>query len=83
MKITRMNIPTIIKADSAPVLPNSKVDASALGISATMPEKIISDIPFPTPRSVICSPNHIKNVVPATKETVVINLKVKPGTVTS
>ena len=36
-----MKIATIIKADKAPVLPNSKVDAKALGISATIPEKII------------------------------------------
>ena len=36
-------MPTIITADSAPVLPSSKVEASALGISATMPEKIIKE----------------------------------------
>ena len=34
-----MNIPTIINAERAPVLPSSKVDAKALGISATIPEK--------------------------------------------
>ena len=55
VKITKIKIPTIIIADNAPVLPNSKVEAKALGISATIPEKIISDIPFPTPRKVICS----------------------------
>ena len=82
VKITSINIPTIIKADNAPVLPNSNVDANALGISATIPEKIIKDIPFPTPLKVICSPNHIKNVVPATKEMVVIILKDKPGSIT-
>ena len=53
VKITKINIPTIINADKAPVLPNSNVEASALGISATIPEKIISDIPFPTPLNVI------------------------------
>ena len=41
VKITKMNIPIIIKADKAPVLPNSNVEAKALGISATIPEKII------------------------------------------
>ena len=30
-----------------------------------MPAKIISEIPLPTPRSVICSPSHIRNIVPA------------------
>ena len=82
VKMTRTNIPTIIKAERAPVLPSSKVDANALGISATIPENIIKDIPFPTPLNVICSPNHIKNVVPATKEIVVINLKDVPGSIT-
>ena len=82
VNITKINIPTIIKADNAPVRPNSKVEANALGISATIPEKIISDIPLPTPLSVICSPSHIKKVVPATKEIVVIILKYKPGSIT-
>ena len=77
-----MNIPTIIKADKAPVLPNSNVEAKALGISATIPENIISEIPLPTPLKVICSPNHIKKVVPATKEIVVIILNEIPGSIT-
>ena len=77
-----MKIATIIKADKAPVLPNSKVDAKALGISATIPEKIINEIPFPTPLKVICSPNHIKKVVPATNEIVVIILNDRPGSIT-
>ena len=75
VKITRIIIERIIVADKAPVLPNSKVEAKALGISATIPEKIINDIPFPIPLNVICSPSHIKKVVPATKEIVVITLK--------
>ena len=82
VKITRIKIPTIITADKAPVLPSSKVEAKALGISATMPEKIINDIPFPTPLNVICSPSHIKKVVPATREMVVIILKDIPGSIT-
>ena len=82
VSITKTNIPTIITADKAPVLPSSKVEAKALGISATIPENMISDIPFPTPLNVICSPNHIKNVVPATSEIVVIILKLKPGSMT-
>ena len=73
--IIKIKIPIIIVGDKAPVLPNSNVEANALGISATIPENIISDIPFPIPLEVICSPNHIKKVVPATNEMVVINLK--------
>ena len=75
-------IPTIIIADKAPVLPSSNVEANALGISATIPENIINEIPLPTPRIVICSPSHIRKVVPATKEIVVINLKEYPGSIT-
>ena len=75
VKITNRKIPTIITADRAPVLPSSKVEANALGISATIPENIIKEIPFPTPLKVICSPNHINKVVPATRETVVVSLK--------
>ena len=82
VKITKINIPTIITADKAPVLPSSNVEANALGISATIPEKIMSEIPFPTPLKVICSPNHIKKVVPATSEIVVIILNDIPGSIT-
>ena len=60
VSITKIKIPTIIIAERAPVRPNSKVEAIALGISATIPENIIREIPFPTPLKVICSPNHIK-----------------------
>ena len=74
---TRMNKTKIIVNE--PVLTNSKVPPIALGKPATIPAKIINDIPFPIPLSVICSPNHIKNIVPATKvETVVILNKI-PG----
>ena len=78
--MTKTNIPTIISADKAPVLPNSNVEAKALGISATIPEKIINEIPLPTP-PVICSPNHLK-VVPATSEIAVIILNDRPSSIT-
>ena len=82
VSMTKIKIPTIITADRAPVLPNSKVEANALGISATIPEKIINEIPLPTPLNVICSPNHIKKVVPATKDMVVVILNDVPGSTT-
>ena len=75
VNIIKINIEIIVVADKAPVLPNSKVVAKALGISATIPEKIIREIPFPIPRCVICSPNHIKKIVPATRVITVLNLK--------
>ena len=80
--IRTTKIKKIIKPDSAPDLPNSKVVTNALGISATIPEKIISDIQFQIPLCVICSPNHIKNTVPATIVVTVEILKNVPGLIT-
>ena len=36
----------------------------AEGNCATMPDKMISEMPLPMPREVICSPSHIRNMVP-------------------
>ena len=66
----------------APVLPSSNVVTNALGISATIPAKIIKEIPFPIPLWVICSPNHIKKIVPATIVVTVEILKKAPGLIT-
>ena len=79
VKITNIKMIIIKVAERAPVLPSSKVEAKALGISATIPEKIINEIPLPTPLKVICSPSHIRKVVPATNEMVVVNLNDMPG----
>ena len=49
VKINKTKIAIIISVDIAPVLPSSKVVTNALGISATIPAKIIRDIPFPIP----------------------------------
>ena len=68
--------------ETAPVLPSSKVVTKALGISATIPAKMIKEIPFPIPLWVICSPSHIKNNVPATIVVTVEILKNKPGLIT-
>ena len=75
-------IDKIITLEMAPVLPISKVEAKALGISATIPEKIIKEIPFPIPLAVICSPNHITRIVPVSKVIVVTNLKYIPASKT-
>ena len=71
-----------MNVDIAPVLPNSKVVTKARGISATIPENIINDIPLPIPLWVICSPSHIKNIVPATIVVTVDTLKKTPGLIT-
>ncbi len=61
-----------------PSLTSCAVAPSARGRSATMPAKMIIDMPLPMPRSVICSPSHIRNIVPVTSEIVAVNRKLKP-----
>ena len=82
VNINNINNAIIINVDIAPVLPSSKVVTSALGISATIPENIINEIPLPMPLWVICSPNHIKKIVPATIVVTVETLKKNPGFIT-
>ena len=59
------------------------VPAIAAGRPETIPAKIIIDIPLPIPRSVTCSPNHIKKSVPATRVDTQVTLKAVPGSMTS
>ena len=40
------------------------------GSRATMPARMIMEMPLPMPRSVICSPSHIRNMVPVVMVTV-------------
>ena len=44
------------------------------GRFATMPPNMISDMPFPSPRSVISSPSHTRNMVPATMEMTMVSV---------
>ena len=80
---TMMNSPTMSTADIAPVRPSSRVPARAEGSAATMPEKMISEIPLPTPRAVICSPSHIRKMVPPTSVITVVMRMYKRGLVTA
>ena len=48
-----------------------------------MPAKMISDVPLPTPRCVICSPSHIRNIVPPTSVMTVVARKNMPGSMTT
>ena len=44
---------------------------------------MISEMPLPTPRAVICSPSHIRNMVPPTSVTTVEMRKNQPGSITT
>ena len=69
--------------ESAPVRPSSSVATSAEGRLATMPAKMIRLMPLPMPRAVICSPSHIRNMVPPTRVTTQENRKNIPGSCTA
>ena len=84
MTMTDMTSRKMIKAaDSAPVRPSSRVLTNANGRLATMPEKMISEMPLPTPRWVICSPSHIRNMVPPVSVITVVRRKKRPGLMTA
>ena len=86
MKVITATAPTrnstITNAESEPVRPSSRSCTSAAGMRATMPVKMIRDMPFPTPRAVICSPSHIRNTVPPVSVTTVVRRKNRPGSIT-
>ena len=50
---------------------------------AMMPMKMISEMPLPMPRAVICSPSHIRNMVPPTKVITAEARKKAPGSTAS
>ena len=47
-----------------------------------MPAKMISEMPLPMPRAVICSPSHIRNIVPPVSVMTVDMRKNQPGSMT-
>ena len=57
----------------------SKVLPMARGSCATMPATMIMVMPLPMPRSVICSPSHMTNIVPVVMDTVAMNRNCGPG----
>ena len=69
--------------EMAPWRPSSSVWAIAAGKAAMIPAKMISDEPLPIPREVICSPSHIRNMVPPISVSTVEMRKKRPGTVTT
>jgi hypothetical protein len=68
--------------DMAPELTKLPKPPMAPGNPAAMPAKIKIEMPLPKPRSVICSPSHIKNIVPATKLVTAVKRKPQPGAIT-
>ncbi len=48
-----------------------------------MPAKMISEMPLPTPRSLICSPSHMTKAQPVVRVSMVIRRKPQPGLSTS
>ena len=44
-----------------------KKSADGIGSPAAIPAKMMIEIPLPKPRSVICSPSHIRNIVPVSR----------------
>ncbi len=74
---TTMKIAT--RMESSRWRTNSKVVTTADGMAATMPAKMMSEMPFPMPRSVICSPSHMMKAVPVVSVMTVIRRKLQPG----
>ena len=84
MTATAMTITArITPVDSAPCRPSSSVPAMAEGSCATMPDKMISEMPLPMPRDVICSPSHIRKMVPPVSVITVEMRKNQPGSATT
>ena len=54
-----------------------------VGRLATMPAMMMSDTPLPMPRLVICSPSHIRNMVPPISEITATMWNVRPGSMTA
>ena len=69
--------------DISPVFANSSVPPIAEGSPEIILAKIIIEIPLPRPLSVICSPNHIRNIVPVTKVMQAVKTKLNPGETTT
>ena len=70
------------RIDIAPVRTSSSVPPMAEGSPATMPAKMIIEMPLPSPRSVICSPSHMRNIVPVMRVMTVTRRKARPGSMT-
>ena len=68
---------------SSPVRASSRVPPIAEGSPATMPAKMMMEMPLPMPRSLTCSPSHIRKMVPATSVVTAVIRKPQPGSMTT
>ena len=66
----------------SPVDTSRKVLITPSGPRQTMPAKMMSEMPLPIPRSVICSPSHMMKAVPAVSVMTVMRRKPQPGIMT-
>ena len=55
-----------------------KIEANCAGMVAMIEVKISTDMPLPTPRSVMSSPNHITMAVPAVITTIITRMTHTP-----
>ena len=62
------------EADDRRARPVSTLRPSSVGMPATMPPKMISEMPLPMPFSVISSPSQTRNIVPAIIEMIAANV---------
>ena len=70
---------TMRSSEICPVCIWSNVVSTATGRLTTMPAKMSSDMPLPMPRSVICSPSHMMNMVPVISVITQMKRKPQPG----
>jgi len=66
----------------SPVATRRNVFRTPSGPRQTMPAKMMSEIPLPIPRSVICSPSHMMKAVPAVSVMTVMRRNPQPGLMT-
>ena len=75
-----------MNSDNKPRTP-SRTNVISLNITfgnaEMIPTIIMREIPLPIPRSVIRSPNHMRNKVPVTMLIIPVNVNIKPGSMTT
>jgi hypothetical protein len=67
----------------SPTMRASQVRTTAAGKPSMIEKKMRSDMPFPTPCSVICSPSHMMKMAPTVSASTVVKVKRNPGFTTA
>ena len=79
-------MPISMNSDSKPRTPSRTSVISlkiTFGNAEIIPTIMMREIPFPIPRSVILSPNHMRNKVPVTMLIIPVKVNMKPGFITT